>query len=175
MRAFAIRNLAAAAAIGAMVFASTSSTAEAAPGSPAAGSAAWESIKSLQGDWDGLYEGKVKTKASYRLVSNGTALMESLESPDHSDMVTMYHQDGSRLLMTHYCSESNQSRMRASGTDPKRIAFSFVDVSNLASPDAMRMTGLVLTLKDKDHFTAEWTATGMGKSGTSLFEFTRRK
>ena len=170
MRSFAIRSLAAAAAFAAVLF-----PANPAPGSPAAGNAAWESMKSLQGEWDGLYEGKVRTKASYRLVSNGSALMESLESPDHSDMVTMYHPDGSRLLMTHYCSEANQSRMRAPGSDPKRIAFSFVDVSNLASPDAMRMTGLVLTLKDKDHFTAEWTATGMGKSNSSIFEFTRKK
>lgn len=139
------------------------------------GSQAWESMKTLQGDWEGLYQGKVKTSVSYRLVSNGTALMETLVAPDASDMVTMYHPDGSRVAMTHYCSENTQSRMRAPGTDGKRIAFSFVDVSNLASPDAMRMTGLVLTLKDPDHFTAEWTGTGMGKSDTSLFEFTRKK
>ncbi|HYK40986.1 MAG TPA: hypothetical protein VE007_01270 [Thermoanaerobaculia bacterium] len=138
-------------------------------------SPAWESMKSLQGDWEGLYQSKVKTSVSYRLVSNGTALMETLVAPDASDMVTMYHPDGERVAMTHYCSENTQSRMRAPGTDGKRIAFSFVDVSNLASPDAMRMTGLVLTLKDPDHFSAQWTGTGMGKSDTSLFEFTRKK
>lgn len=141
----------------------------------AAGSPAWESMKTLQGDWDGVYGGKVRTTASYRLVSNGTALMETLVSPESGDMVTMYHPDGKGLVMTHYCSENTQSRMRSTGDDGKKIRFDFVDVTNLSSPDAMRMTGLVLTVKDRDHFDAEWTATAMGKANTGKFEFTRRK
>ena len=148
-----------------------------APSSPqrGGGSPAWETMKSLQGEWDGLYGGKMKTTATYKLVSNGTALMETLVSPESTDMVTMYHPDGNGLVMTHYCSENTQSRMRAPGSDTKRIVFSFLDATNAASPDAMRMTGLVLTVKDHDHMTAEWTSSGMGKSGTGLFEFTRRK
>ena len=139
-------------------------------------SPAWEAMKSLQGDWDGLYGGKMKTSASYRLVSNGTVLMETLLAPpETSDMVTMYHPDGKSLVMTHYCSENTQSRMRASGSDNKRIVFSFLDATNVHSSDPMRMTGLVLTLKDHDHMTAEWTSTAMGKSQTGLFEFTRKK
>jgi hypothetical protein len=140
------------------------------------GGAAWEAMKTLQGDWDGVYGGKMKTAANYRLVSNGTVLMETLVSPpETSDMVTMYHPDGNGLVMTHYCSENTQSRMRAQGSDNKRIVFSFLDATNAVSPEAMRMTGLVLTLKDHDHMTAEWTSTAMGKSQTGLFEFTRRK
>lgn len=148
-----------------------------APSSPqrGGGSPAWETMKSLQGEWDGLYGGKMKTTSTYKLVSNGTALMETLVSPESTDMVTMYHPDGNSLVMTHYCSESTQSRMRAPGSDTRRIVFSFMDATNAASPDAMRMTGLVLTVKDHDHMTAEWTSSGMGKSGTGVFEFTRRK
>lgn len=142
---------------------------------PGGGNAAWESMKTLQGEWDGLYDGKVKTSATYRLVSNGTALMESLVSPDASDMVTVYHQDGGRLLMTHYCSENNQPRMKSAGTNPKRIEFSYVDATNLSSPDAMHMTGLVVTLSDPNHFTQEWTSSVKGKDQKSVFEFTRRK
>jgi hypothetical protein len=77
------------------------------------GNAGWEWMKSLQGEWEGTYEGKLATRASYRLVSNGTALMETLVSPDASDMITMYTPDGDRLMMTHYCSANNQPRMRA--------------------------------------------------------------
>ena len=144
---------------------------------PAAGSPnpAWDSMKSLVGEWDGLYDGKVQTKASYRLVSNGTALMETLSSPDHNEMVTVYHQDGSRIAMTHYCSENNQPRMRADAKDPKRIAFEYVDATNLPSPDAPRMTALVVTLKDADHFTQEWTHSGGGHAMTSMFSYTRKK
>lgn len=146
--------------------------------SPGAASAeaAWKSLLSLQGEWDGTYEGKLPTRVSYRLVSNGTTLMETLVSPESTDMVTMYHRDGDRLVMTHYCSTNNESRMRASaGPNPERIAFSFVDATNLASPDAHHMTALVVTKTDADHFTQEWTSSGHGKSEKSVFAFTRKK
>lgn len=136
---------------------------------------AWESLKTLQGEWDGLYDGKIAMKASYRLVSGGTVLMETLVSPDHSDMITMYHPDGARLVMTHYCSENNQPRLRAPSTDPKRIAFRYVDATNLSSPDAPRMSGLVVTLKDADHFSQDWTHSAGGKDMTSTFAYTRKK
>lgn len=138
---------------------------------------AWESMKSLQGEWEGLADGKVATRATYRLVSNGTALMETLTSADEhaSDMVTMYHRDGGRIAMTHYCSEDTQPRMRADARDPKRIAFTYVDATNLPSKDAPRMTGLVVTLKDADHFTQDWTHTEGAHSMTSQFVFNRKK
>ncbi|MDQ2871040.1 MAG: hypothetical protein M3S32_09875 [Acidobacteriota bacterium] len=142
---------------------------------PGASSPAWESLKTLQGEWDGLYDGKVAGKASYRLVSGGTVLMETLVSPDHTDMITMYHPDGAGLVMTHYCSENNQPRMRASSTDPKRVAFRYLDATNLSSPDAPRMSGLVVTLKDADHFTQDWTYTAGGKDMASTFAYTRKK
>jgi hypothetical protein len=136
---------------------------------------AWESMKTLQGDWEGTYDGKMPTKVSYRLVSNGTTLMETLTAPGHVEMVTMYHPDGARLAMTHYCSDQVQPRMRASGTDGKRIAFEYVDATNLPSEDAPRMTALVVTLKDPDHITQDWTHSGGGQSMTARFEFTRKK
>jgi hypothetical protein len=156
----------------ALMFARTLS---ASPASPAPSNAAWESLKTLQGEWEGVYEGSMKTRVGYRLVSNGTALMETLVSPESGDMVTMYHADGPGVAMTHYCSQNTQSRMRASAADPKRIIFSFVDVANAPSPDSMRMTGLVVTLQSPDRFTQEWTSTAGGKSETGRFEFTRKR
>jgi hypothetical protein len=93
-------------------------------------------------------------------------------------MVTMYHADGSVILMTHYCSENNQPRMRASGLSPdgKSIDFKFVDVTNLSSPNAPRMTELVLVFSDANHLTQRWTnQEAPGKSHTSDFQFTRKK
>lgn len=141
------------------------------------GNAGWEWMKSLQGDWDGTYEGKVAGGASYRLVSNGTALMETLVSPDSSDMITMYHPDGDRLMMTHYCSANNQSRMRASAATggAKRLVFDYVDATNLEAPDAMHMHRLVVTLNDPEHFTEQWTSREKGKDTSATFSFTRKK
>lgn len=138
---------------------------------------AWEKMKSLVGSWEGTAQGH-PARVSYRLVSGGTALEESLSTPDGSDMLTIYHPDGSRLLMTHYCSENNQPRMRAAGLSPdgKRIAFSFVDVTNVSGPDDPHMVGLVLLFDDPDHLTQQWThKMGPGKEQTSAFVFTRKK
>ena len=74
----------------------------------------WEKVKSLVGDWEGTYEGQ-PARVSYALVSNGTTLMETLDAPDGSHMITMYHPDRGSLLMTHYCSVGNQPRMRSEG------------------------------------------------------------
>lgn len=137
----------------------------------------WEKMKSLVGEWEGVYEGKTGGRVSYKLVSNGTALMEVISSANEPEMVTMYTPDGSRLLMTHYCSEGNQPRMRAdaSAADGKQISFSFVDVSNLSGPDAGHMRHLDVLFKDADHFSQRWTYRASGKDQTSTFDYTRKR
>jgi hypothetical protein len=55
-----------------------------------------------------------------------------------------------------------------------KYSFSLVSVSGLKSPDAGHMTGLVLTLLDKDHLKQEWTYTDKGKTSTNSFEFRRK-
>jgi hypothetical protein len=138
---------------------------------------AWEKLKTLVGTWEGKAEGHPAT-VSYKLVSGGTAVAESLTTADGADMVTIYTRDGSRLLMTHYCSENNQPRMRSAGLSPdgREISFTFLDVTNLPKPDASHMSGLVLIFPDADHLTQRWThQEAPGKAHTSDFEFTRKR
>jgi hypothetical protein len=146
---------------------------------PAAGPA-WEKLKSLVGEWHGTVSHGTETMPvtiDYTLVSSGTALMERLTTPDGADMVTMYHPDGSRILMTHYCAGGNQPRMRAPA--PKgnvdRLAFSFVDATNLPDPKVEHMRSLVVRFEDADHFTQEWTHRKAGKDETGVFKYTRKK
>jgi hypothetical protein len=138
---------------------------------------AWERMKSLQGDWEGTYAGKEGAKISYRLISSGTALMETMDVPGEMDMVTVYHPDGDRVLATHYCSAGNQPRMRSQGGggDSDRLLFGFVDVTNLSSPDDLHMKKLAVTFQGKDRFSQEWTSSVKGKEETGRFEFTRKK
>ena len=151
-------------------------TATAAPGN----SAAWERLKSLVGEWDGTVSHGSETvpvTISYTLVSSGTSLMERLTTPDGADMVTMYHPDGPRILMTHYCSGGNQPRMRAPAPkgDVNRIVFSFVDATNLPDPKVEHMRSLVVKFDDADHFTQEWTHRKAGKEEVGVFRYTRKK
>ena len=153
-----------------LAFALTASALAASP----AGNPAWERLKSLVGEWDGNEGGK-PFHVSYKLVSNGTALIETLNGPDAIEMVTVYHPDGYNILMTHYCSMGNQPRMRAKGLTDGKLAFAYVDAANVKSPEDPRMSGLVLTFTDADHLGADWEHNAGGKKDTGHFAYTRKK
>ena len=162
-----------------ILFASLLVVAVAAPAAPGT-NPAWEKMKSLVGDWEGTMahgDMNMPVKVSYSLVSGGTSLMERMDAPDHSEMITMYYPDGSRVMMTHYCSEGNQPRMRAQAAagEPKSLAFDFVDVTGLPSPTAEHMRKLVVKFDDADHFTQEWTHREAGKEETGVFKYARKK
>ncbi len=134
----------------------------------------WEKLKSLAGDWSATVDGK-PFSVSYKVVSNGTAVMETIDGSEAKQMVTMYHKDGSTLLMTHYCAMGNQPRMRAAGLEGGKLDFRFVDAANLASPEDPVMSGLVMSFPDADHLVHVWTNRAGGKESQVRFEFTRKK
>lgn len=136
----------------------------------------WDRMTSLVGAWKGTAEGK-PVSVTYALISNGTALMETLDGDHDATMVTMYAPDGAALLATHYCAAGNQPRMRATGSpDAKSLAFEFVDVSNVAGSSGEVMRRLVVTFVDADHFEQAWTSRAPdGKEMTSVFRYARRK
>jgi hypothetical protein len=145
--------------------------------SPRPTSAGFEKMKTLVGDWLGASAGEghdAKVLVSYTLTSAGSAMMETLET-EHGAMVTIYHPDGEAVMMTHYCAAGNQPRMRAKGNGEKELAFSFVDATNLSSPEAMHMHDLKITFDDADHITQEWTTSAGGKKAPVVFKLERKK
>jgi hypothetical protein len=125
------------------------------PAAPPSAASAFDSLKTLAGTWEAKTPDGKTADTTLRLVSGGSALMEEMP---HDSMVTMYHLDNNRLLMTHYCGAQNQPRMQADvSADGKTITFNFIDGTNLASPAAPHMHKMVLTFVDKDHFTEAWT------------------
>ncbi|HZE89828.1 MAG TPA: hypothetical protein VE404_09780 [Verrucomicrobiae bacterium] len=132
---------------------------------------AFEKLKSLAGEWKSA-EGGVTV--SYRVVSGGSALVEEMS---HGSMVTVYHRDGDRLMMTHYCESQNQPRMRTDVMkgDPQSVKFSMVDITNLEKPTDGHMSGLTISFVDKDHFNADWNYLEGGKETPAAFHYTRVK
>ena len=137
----------------------------------------FEKLKALVGSWEGTAgDGKAAT-VTYRLVSNGSALEETLIVGGEETMVTMYHLDGRRIVMTHFCAAGNQPRMRAAGLSPdgKKISFSFLDVTNLSNSTAGHMHALEVTFVDAGHITQQWTWLENGKDEKKeLFKLTRK-
>ena len=138
---------------------------------------AFDQIKSLTGEWQGKEQSGAITKVTYRVVSNGSVVMEHLEPAKEAEMITMYSLDGDRILVTHYCSMGNQPTLE---TAPLTAAtgkynFSLVRVAGTSSPDEPHMAALVLSIPDKDHLTETWTFEDHGKSMTHTFTYTRVK
>ena len=134
-------------------------------------------LASLIGEWQGKDpEGKPVT-ASYQWTSGGTSLVETMTKAQKPVMMTMYHTDKGGLMLTHYCKLGNQPRMRADGpeSDGKTLAFTFVDITNLAQPTDPHMHKVSFIFQDQDHFTQEWMLSKDGKELPHRFEFTRAK
>ena len=139
---------------------------------------AFAKLQSLAGDWEGsaVHDGKaIPATTSFRVVADGSAVLDDLAPGTPHEMVTMFHMDGRDLLATHYCSHHNQPRLRAlPSTNPNVLEFVFKDATNLASPTDPHMTGAKFTILDARHHLEEWTATANGQQITLQFDFHRK-
>ncbi|MXW21010.1 MAG: hypothetical protein F4Z95_09435 [Gammaproteobacteria bacterium] len=128
-----------------------------------------EKLAALEGDWMFLDENGEETDmigSTFRLTAAGSALVEVMApgSPDGVEMVNMYHADGDRVLMTHYCAAGNQPRMEVIATDDEyRLELKFESVTNLASPDANHMHHAEYVFHGDDRLTTRWWSMQDGK------------
>ena len=101
--------------------------------------------------------------------------METLFPGTPHEMVTMYHLDGSDLVLTHYCAAGNQPKMKfIAGADPNILKFDFVSGSNM-KPDDMHMHSATLDLSSQTNVKAEWTSWVGGKAQEPhKFDFIRK-
>ena len=139
--------------------------------------ARFEKLKTLVGEWEGDTSNG-KAHLTYELVSGGTALVERESSDTMPAMLTVYHLDGERLILTHYCMAGNQPRMQAKAFNAQtgEVDFRFLDATNLTSPNAGHMRNAKIRVIDKDHLTAEWQFYQDGKpKATETFKYTRIK
>jgi hypothetical protein len=125
--------------------------------------AAFAHLKTLVGEWktdDG------RESLTYELFAGGTAILERETASNRPTMMTLYHRDGNRLLLTHYCMAGNQPRMVARPLDPKtnELAFEFLDATNLAKPEAGHMHAVKIRFVDDTHIDTEWNFHENGKT-----------
>lgn len=133
---------------------------------------AFTAIKNMPGTWEGTsVEGPVTV--TFKVTSGGSAVMSEILGKE--DMISMFHMDNDRLLLTHYCAVGNQPRMQAAvSPNGKVITFTYVDATNLGTPDAAHMQQMILTVIDDNHHTEEWVFAGQGKEHKVLFDLHRK-
>jgi len=119
----------------------------------------FDQLKSLTGSWDGQNNQGKPVTVTFRDTAGGSAVMSEIHGHGPENMISMFHLDGpNRLMLTHYCGAGNQPRMTATASpDGKTLTFTFLDATNLATPDAGHMQRAVFTMIDANHHTEEWT------------------
>jgi hypothetical protein len=145
------------------------------------GTAAFDKLKTLAGEWEGSFEwtgarnDSGSVKASYYLTGNESALVENLTMGSVLAMTSVYHLDGADLRMTHYCAARNQPRLRAQRIDLANGAldFTFVDATNLPSPDTPHVTGVEIRWIDAGHITIRFLFDAGAKRSQELLDLRR--
>jgi hypothetical protein len=148
---------------------------------PDTGAAAFAQIRALAGEWEGSFEwtgGRSDTgtmNATYYSTGNGSAMVENLTVGGIPAMTSVYHLDGADLRMTHYCGAKNQPRLKASKIDGARgiLEFSFIDATNLSSPDAAHVYGLEMRFLAADRITLTFLFEGGGKRSKERIDLKR--
>ena len=141
---------------------------------------ALDQMKALAGEWTGKGthgEQSHDTIVTYKVTSGGTAVVETLGPGSEHEMVTVFHQDGDSVVLTHYCMLGNQPRMKAEKSDDtKKLSFKFVSAGNLKSDKDPHMHDLTIEFLGDDHIKTAWTFYQDGKAGESAtFDLKRKK
>lgn len=138
----------------------------AAAGKPAP--AAFERFKALAGEWVAAEDTEMFKKgdlvARYAVTAAGSAVVETVFPGTPHEMVTVYHADGSDLVLTHYCMEGNQPRMRARNPGSSRIDFVFDGGTNIDPKRDRYMHSATFELAGADEIRSEWTEKAEGKT-----------
>lgn len=137
----------------------------------------FDEIKSLAGAWEGKGSDGSAVEVSFKLMGNGSSVVSEINSHKHGDnMVSVFHMDKDRLLITHYCGAGNQPRMQATTSpDGKTITFDFVDGTNILPSQVGYMQKLVVNIADSSHHSEKWILkTTDGKEMTENFELERK-
>jgi hypothetical protein len=115
---------------------------------------AFEKAQVLVGAWEAKRDGGGVIRLEYKMMSSNSVLVENFKTPSGKETLSVYHMDGERLLLTHYCAQGNQPRLMfdAKQSSPQRLVFTFLDATNLASPEKSHMVRLEARFLDGDHF-----------------------
>ncbi len=145
----------------AVAFGSSSAAADEKMGPPITHSKDFQKMKDLVGVWEGkadMGKGPETLRVTYELTSAGNAILERFAAGQPHEMVTVYHDYGGRLAMTHYCSLGNQPHMELRNPGESTLHFVLSEKSpGLATLAEMHMHELLIAIDGKDAITETWS------------------
>ena len=120
------------------------------------GSKEIERIKKLAGKWQGktdMGKGEMEMNVEYRVVAGGSAVEERVFAGTPMEMITMYHDKGGKLSLTHYCMLHNQPAMMLKKSDDKSLSFDFDKRCGIDPNKEAHMHALTLTFNEDGSIT----------------------
>ncbi len=134
---------------------------------PAAVAAPLERLRNLAGEWVAAEDGEMFKKgdvvARYAVTASGSAVVETVFPGSPHEMVTVYHADGPDLVLTHYCMEGNQPRMRAKKPTSSRLDFAFDGGTGINPRKDRHMNSATIEFVGPDELRSVWTEIEAGK------------
>ena len=130
-----------------------------------------DTLKPLVGTWQNKERPNSQFRINFELIANDTVLVEKWLRAGKTRSLTLYHQDGSNLLATHYCPQGNQPRLKLTpGSTTQMISFKFQDATNLATIDDnhQHSLGLKLPTETSDFIRSEMYLSKNGEENSAL-------
>lgn len=133
---------------------------------------AFDRLKALEGTWRGKSTKGWTDHATIQVIAGGSAVVSTSDFDAHKGqtMVTVFHLDGEKLMLTHYCVAKNQPRLVATtiSEDGANIGFTFLDGANIPTRDTGHMDRAEYRFESSSAFTTRWS--WYEKGGEKWFE-----
>jgi hypothetical protein len=137
-------------------------------------------LKTLDGDWKfsggGHDHGGDSHQVIFKTTAAGSSVMETMFPGEAMEMISVYHRDGDKLLMTHYCALQNAPVLRFEKTDkPGEIKFVFEGGTNFDPAKDAHVHEGTFQVKDANTLEAAFVSYANGKPDQSPKGVLKRK
>ena len=126
------------------------------------GSAQLDQMKTLAGKWVGGTNhsngNEQPVTVEYKVTSGGSAVMETISPGTSHEMVSIYHDEGGKLEMTHYCMLGNHPTLELTSSDKMRFSFESSIQTKAGLIGQMYMNSLTLDRPSENELIQTWTA-----------------
>jgi len=141
---------------------------------------AFQFLTTLAGDWErggtDHDHGGDSHATTFRVTAAGSSVMETIFPGEAMEMISMYHMDGDKLLLTHYCALQNAPVMvfQKSGK-PGEIRFAFLGGTNFDPKSDSHVHEGVMQVKDANTIETSFVSWSDGKPSSNPRGTLKRK
>ena len=106
-------------------------------------------LAALEGEWRNAENPDSPLRIRFALTAGGTVLQESWFAGERLHSLTIYHRDGDRLVLTHYCPQGNQPTL-VQREDGPPLDFIFRSATDLDPASESHLHALSFDLTNPD-------------------------